>query len=240
MPADTSFDLRDAYVLELLALVLEQTDADYGPAELRAAPFRVSQSRAARLIRDSEYLDIIWAMTSRQREETLLPVRIPLMRGLMGARLLVVRREHVGRFAAVDNLRELREFALAQGHDWPDTPVLRANRLTVETSSDGDSLFRMLAHARVDAVPRAITETWAEADSYHRHDLAVEPDILLLYPAPNYFFVAYGQGRSAKAPARGTGTGDCGWQLSGTVRPASFDRPGLAAASDRRHPDHQT
>ena len=190
MPTDTSFDLRDAYVLELLALVLEQTEADYGPAALRAAPFRVSQSRAARLIRDGEYLDIIWAMTSRQREETLLPVRIPLMRGLMGARLLLVRREHVGRFAAVDNLRELREFALAQGHDWPDTPVLRANRLTVETSSDGDSLFRMLAHARVDAVPRAITEIWAEADSYRRHDLAVEPGLLLLYPAPNYFFVA--------------------------------------------------
>lgn len=190
MPPDTSFDKRDDYVLALLRLALDKTAEDHGPARLQAAPFRMSQARAERLIRDGEYLDILWAMTSRERESVLQPIRIPLMRGLMGTRVLLVQEDRLGQLAGVDTLMALRRHPLAQGHDWPDTAILRANALQVETSSNFDSLFRMLARGRVDAVPRSITEIWAEQALYDRFGLAVEPDLLLLYRAPNYFFVA--------------------------------------------------
>ncbi|MCK8515612.1 transporter substrate-binding domain-containing protein [Methylonatrum kenyense] len=190
MPSDTSFDRRDDYALALLQLALEKTTEDHGPARLEAAPFRVSQARAERLIRDGDYLDVLWAMTSRDREAVLLPVRIPLMRGLMGARVLVVTKDRRGRMAEVESLMALRGYPLAQGHDWPDSAILRANALHVETSSDFHSLFRMLARGRVAAVPRSITEIWAEQDLHERFQLTVEPDLLLLYRAPNYFFVS--------------------------------------------------
>lgn len=162
MPPDTSFDQRDAYALALLQLALDRNVDDHGLARLQQAPFRVSQARAARLTRDGDYLDILWVMSSQQRESVLRPVRIPLMRGLMGARVLVVRRDRQGQMSGVDTLRDLQQHPLDQGHDWPDTAILRANGRRVQTSSDFHSLFRMLARERVDAVPRSITEIRAE------------------------------------------------------------------------------
>ena len=36
-------------------------------------------------------LDVIWAMTSEQREQELLPIRAPILKGLIGYRIMVIQ-----------------------------------------------------------------------------------------------------------------------------------------------------
>lgn len=152
---------------------------------------RVSHARALLEIGDPKgAADIVWTMTSREREQQLRPIRIPLDRGLFGWRLLLVRQGEAGRFAGVRRLADLQRFSFLQGHDWPDARILEANGLRVERSSSFDSLFPMLLRGRADALPRGAVEVADEL----RHipaarQLALEPALVLRYPTAVYYFV---------------------------------------------------
>ena len=141
---------------------------------------------------DADFFAGRWArVTDRQREASgLLPVRIPIDRGLMGWRLLLVRRSELAPWAQVRSLKALGERLAGQGHDWPDTAILRANGLKVGTSSGYDALFRMLAAGRVDYFPRSILEIDAEMAGGRHPELAIAPNLMLQYPAAAYLFVS--------------------------------------------------
>jgi hypothetical protein len=133
----------------------------------------------------------MWTMTDRERESSgALPVRIPIDRGLMGWRVLLVRRADLPAWARLRGLAELKQRVAGQGHDWPDTAILRANGLQVSTSSGYDALFRMLASGRFDYFPRAVFEVDAELAGGRHRELAVVPNLMLHYPAAAYLFVS--------------------------------------------------
>lgn len=187
---DTEVDARDAYFLELLELALSRTEEDFGPYRLTMAPVQMTQSRAIRSLLGGTYVDVIWTMTSPQREQQLLPVRVPLLRGLMGVRVPVVQMDDRALLADVADPVSLRRFRAGQGHDWPDTAILEANSIPVALASDYESLFRMLGRGRIDHVPRSVAELGAEGALYETYDLAVGDGPLIVYHAPIYYFVA--------------------------------------------------
>lgn len=131
----------------------------------------------------------MWTVTSIDREKQLLPVRIPLVKGLLGHRVLIIRKEDQDKFAAVNTIKDLQQYTAGQGHDWPDTKILRANQFTVVTTSTYDGLFEMLSAQRFDFFPRGINEAWQEIEAQENSNMIVENNILLYYPSPIYFFV---------------------------------------------------
>ena len=136
-------------------------------------------------------IDLMWTMTDSQRESSgLLPVRVPIDRGLLGWRLLLVRRSELAQWQKVRTLKDLGQRLAGQGHDWPDTAILRANGLQVGTSSVYDALFRMLAAGRIDYFPRSILEIDAEMAGGRHPELAIAPGLMLHYPAAAYLFVS--------------------------------------------------
>lgn len=136
-------------------------------------------------------VDLMWTMTDSRRESSgLLPVRIPIDRGLLGWRLLLVRRSELAQWSRVRSLKDLASRLAGQGHDWPDTTILRANGLQVGTSSVYDALFRMLAAGRIECFPRSILEIDAEMADGRYPELAIAPDLMLHYPAAAYLFVS--------------------------------------------------
>lgn len=185
----TEWDTRNDYFLDVLRLALDKTRAEYGDYVLEPSSQAMPQSRAIRLLSDNQELDVLWSMTSRQREAQLLPVRIPLLKGLMGYRLFIIRAEDQTWFDNVRTLDQLRELRAGQGHDWPDTEILRANGFHVETSTEYEDLFRMLEAGRFDFFPRALNEPWSEVTASGSDHLTVEQQLLLYYPTASYFFV---------------------------------------------------
>lgn len=189
-PAATSAeDTRSNYFIRLLGLALEETRADFGPYRLVPVSDLSYQSRAIAQLAQGQDLDLLWTMTSREREEQLLPVRIPLLKGLMGYRLFIIRKPDAARFARINDLAGLRQLSAGQGHDWPDTSILRANGFTVVTSANYNSLFMMLESQHFDFMPRAITEPYDELAVRPQLNLMVEPHLALYYPTAEYFFV---------------------------------------------------
>ncbi|ALT78463.1 substrate-binding periplasmic protein [Paucibacter sp. KCTC 42545] len=177
------------YCIEVLKLAVEHCGVSY---QLKPVLQPVGQGRAIRQLSAGEGpLNILWSMTSAERERDLLPLRFPLDRGLMGWRLLLVRKAEQQRFAQIRSLEELRGLTAVQMHDWPDTQILRANGLQVGTGSSYENLFAMLQHGRTDYFPRSVLEIAEDLERFGtRHDLAIAPGLLLRYPTAFYFFVS--------------------------------------------------
>lgn len=184
--AETPGDRRDDYPVDLLTLALQKTGKPY---ELKPEEAFMLQVRAISEL-ERGGLDVLWTMTTAEREKMLLPVRIPIDRGMLGWRLLLVRQNALPRFAAVTTPGQLKALTAGQGFDWPDTPVLREAGFTVDTSVRYADIFRKLASGRIDYFPRSVQEIWDELELHAGEGLAVEPTLALHYPAAMYFFVS--------------------------------------------------
>jgi hypothetical protein len=174
------------YFVKVLELAIAKSGGDY---VLESWDLKLLKGRALYELEHGKHLDVVWAMTNRERENALLPVRIPLDRGLSGWRLALIRKDDVARFQSVQTLDDLRHLNAGQGYDWADTPVLRANGLPVTTGANADSLSMMLAARRFDYFPRSIRQIWQEAEQQHDKGLVIESSLALHYPAAVYFFV---------------------------------------------------
>lgn len=182
-------DVRSVYAQRLLELVLQRAYTTY---RLELHPVRMQQGRAIVRLKNGQGIEVLSTMTSADREQELLPVRIPIDKGLIGWRLLLINKEQAQKFASVGSLKELKMLLAGQGSDWPDVRIMRANGLTVyDGTSNYVSLFSMLERQRIDYFPRSVTEIWSEADQYQQR-LMVEPSIVLRYPSAMYYFVRKG------------------------------------------------
>jgi hypothetical protein len=185
--AETDVDERDRYPVQLLKLALSKTDSRI---ELRPHAVFMLQVRAMREVEGQSGLDIVWTMTSREREQALLPIRIPIDRGLLGWRLLLVRPAREPVFAQVHSVEGLKALRGGQGADWPDTAILRSAGLAIDESVRYGDLFQKLAAGRIDYFPRSVQEIWGELDSHHDQGFVIEPTLALHYPTAMYFFVS--------------------------------------------------
>jgi len=181
-------DRRSEYFVQLLKMALEKTETELNKVKLEST-IKMQQGRAVQQLLVGKNIDIIWTVTSISREEKLLPIRIPLLKGLLGHRVLIIRKEDKNKFSSVTNLNDLKQFTAGQGHDWPDTEILRANQLDVTTASNYEGLFAMLEARRFDYFPRGVNEAWQELEVQKKSNLIVDDHILLYYPSPIYFFV---------------------------------------------------
>jgi len=181
-------DRRSEYFVQLLKMALEKTETELNKVKLEST-IKMQQGRAVQQLLMGKNIDIIWTVTSISREEKLLPIRIPLLKGLLGHRVLIIRKEDKNKFSSVTNLNDLKQFTAGQGHDWPDTEILRANQLDVTTASNYEGLFAMLEARRFDYFPRGVNEAWQELEVQKKSNLIVDDHILLYYPSPIYFFV---------------------------------------------------
>ncbi|UPW18986.1 transporter substrate-binding domain-containing protein [Agarivorans sp. TSD2052] len=182
-------DYRSAYFIELLTLALDKTQAAYGNYKLTPNNVRMTQERSLQQLRENQGIDVVWTMSSAKREDDFLPIRIPLLKGLLGQRLLMIRRQDTERFAQVKTLQDLSNFSAGQGRGWPDNQILEANGLNVIKGINYDGLFGMLQRQRFDYFPRGVSEIYHELQQHREQDFVAEPNLVLSYRAPIYFFV---------------------------------------------------
>ncbi|MBB1521117.1 substrate-binding periplasmic protein [Aquipseudomonas guryensis] len=198
--APSGEEYRHEYALAQLQLALNKVGSHLQP---RPSKQPMEQERALLSLEEGGSVDVVWSMTSIERERRLLPVRIPLDKGLYGWRIALLRADRAQLLRRVRSLDDLQALSAGQGHDWPDTAILRHNGLPVVVTSSYDSLFRMLDAGRFDYFPRAVIEIWDEAR--HRSDAAITVDrhLLLHYPTALYFFFSPHNPELANSVRRG-------------------------------------
>lgn len=179
------------YRWKLLELALSHTQATAHPFKLVAYADDVTQNRGMQLLQ-SGAIDVIALGTNTERESRMLPIKIDILRGIVGFRLFVIRATDQARIAHMDEPTLRKQLTFGLNSQWADLPIMRANGFTVETSSSYENLFSMLVAGRFDAFPRGLNEANRELDERKQSypQLAVEQTKALFFPYPVYFWVS--------------------------------------------------
>ncbi len=191
-PPEDPTDQRHSYYWSLLDAALQSNRDRYGDYRVSAYGQALSFDRAAAEVeRGDGWVNIVARATGRELERRLLPVRLPLDKGLLGTRLLLVTPATQARLATVNTLAELRQFTIGQQRAWSDVPILQAAGFRLTLTDRYAPLFPMLAAGRFDLFPRGVIEIVHEWRAHQdRHpELVIEPRLALQYPMPRYFFV---------------------------------------------------
>jgi ABC-type amino acid transport substrate-binding protein len=204
-------DRRYDYAAQLLQLALSKSGVDY---RIEPAAFPMNQERQVLELEAGRSIDVGPIPSSAEREARLLPIMIPLNKGMLGWRLGLIRKGERASFARVRSLDDLKRVRIAQGQEWPDTQILGANGIDVITAPRYEGLFKMLVGKRFDYFPRSVMEIWDEQEN-NASTLEVEPHLALHYFYDAYFMVNRGNARLAH---------DIGTGLEKAVADGSFDR----------------
>ncbi len=189
-PLPGRLDQTHDYVLKLLKHSIKITNDKYGPLEIANASYESNSiSRRIRQVISGK-TDVVWSVTSTKLEKMLIPVRIPLYKGVYGFRLFLIRKDDQARFNNVRTLKDLKPFIFGQAHDSDEIDVLDKAGLIVEKSSTYEGTFKMLAYKRFDCLPKSINEIFAELNQFGKQliNLKIEDNLVLYYHKPVYFF----------------------------------------------------
>lgn len=204
-PAPQSpLDTRGADWIKLLEAALQRTEG----AAVRLAPSHepLSELRQfAELDADSGLLHVTVAVPSVRRKTRAIGIDFDTRRGLLGMRVSLADQQRLPAIAGVRELEDLRRLTIGQGLGWVDVDVYRSNGLEVVTAPRYDNLFRMLLAGRFDLFPRGLGEVYDEFDAREKAmpRLAIEPSLLLVYPAPCHLYFAPGQAAIAARVEKG-------------------------------------
>lgn len=206
---------QENYYHGLLRLVLQRTEEEYGVCDIAQTEEMLTRMRSAALIDRNQGVDLFWGTTTIARESLLQPIRIPLLKGLMKHKIFLIHADDQAKFSAVKNLEDLQELRAGQGADWPDTTIFLANGIDVVTSTNYESLYKRLAAKRFDFFPRGSNQILSELRHNADKNIVVERDLVLVYPAPVYFFVGQENTKLAQRIEKG---------LRSLIADGSFDR----------------
>jgi hypothetical protein len=185
---ENTYREQASYFITLLKMSLDKTKGSSGGYIIKYYEDYMPEKRIVQSLKGGKLLNLAWMMTSEEREKDLLPVRIPLLKGLLGYRVFIINKEDQWIFSEIKTLGGLKGLVAGQGRDWPDTIILRSNGLKVNTAIRYESLFDMLERKRFDYFPRGINEPWSEIRQRPHQNFMVEEELLLRYKAPVYFF----------------------------------------------------
>ncbi|UTF58632.1 hypothetical protein [Gilvimarinus sp. DA14] len=182
---------RIAHETAVVKLALEKSHDRYGDYWFEIDTTSYSRTRTLRSLLAGETINTISAPAQTYlkggESPPLLLVPVPLLRGTLGKRLLIVKRERLPEFRGLRSPQALAQFSAGLGFDWIDTQIFAQSQLPYTTGSDTKQLFAMLLHGRYDYLPLGMLEAEAalEASGYSAQ-LAIVDDLLLEYPLPVY------------------------------------------------------
>ncbi|WP_016956506.1 hypothetical protein [Catenovulum agarivorans] len=139
---------------------------------------------------DAGEIDIMWLNTSQELEDRFIPVRIPMFKGLMSYRVLMIRQGNEQRFVGIGNFSQFKDLKAGVGRFWTTTKVFKAEGINSVLTTKTPNLYPMLEGGRFDYIPRGVMEIAPELKKYSNLPLALETTLLLHLPTAVYPFVS--------------------------------------------------
>lgn len=188
-------DPRVEYPLGLLRLAFAKTGIE---VDLRPSDLTMEIGRQVQALESGRGLDILWSGLSVEWERRLLPVYVPMYRGMLGMRVMAVRAgDPIPDWSKLRTLEDIRglDLTFGQGVGWPAVAILRANGLSVSETAY-DRLYDQLSGGRVAAIPRGFMELLPEIAG--RPGIAPEAGLMLVYRHDNLFYLRQGADEVAR------------------------------------------
>lgn len=152
----------------------------------------IPQSRIDFMLKTGN-LDIHWYLKGREIDKSLLPINVELTKGLIGKRVLFIRKGEQNQYNKIKNLEDLRKSTLfgAFGKGWYDAKIWEYNKLKYyEQDGDWTNLFKMISSGqrKIDYLSRGVTEILYEYPAVFEM-LDIEENLLFSYDSDFIFYL---------------------------------------------------
>jgi ABC-type amino acid transport substrate-binding protein len=184
--------IRQEYELDLIKLVLAECDFPFANTFIKDD--RTDYPKAVdegNIFRKGADVCVTVAGNSKFVQGDFIPIYMPLMYGLLGHRLLVIREADAELFAAIKSPKALSKLVAGVPDTWADANILRANQLKVNETGTLDTIFSVLKDGECDYLAFGANEITAIFESQPNvSGLVLEQTLRLYYPMALVFYVA--------------------------------------------------
>jgi len=183
-------DIRNQYLWRVLRGALEHTRDRWGDYVLEPSIAMHEKRRIYVLEHNEAGINVSLFPAQKGLDKTLVPVRIPVDRGMLGYRVLLIRDTEQPLFDKVHSVEALKQFTFGLLSFWEDVPIMKEAGLNVVSGTSYEGLFKMLSAGRFNAFSRSSSEVLQEY-GLRQKDLPgvmLEKHLLLHYPMPAYFW----------------------------------------------------
>jgi hypothetical protein len=185
-------DQRNKYFETLLEKILNRKANTRESTRVVQAKVSFSEKRMLHELKAGANLQVVAEVSNPEWDEKLLPVRIPIRKGIHGYRLFLINRQDQPAYRKVTTLSDLKKFATGAGPKWSTLTVMEKAGFRVEAGDTYSTLFNMLKFRRFTSLGRGIDEAFREREKFSKlnSDLVVEESLGLYFPLPTYFYVS--------------------------------------------------
>jgi hypothetical protein len=118
-------------------------------------------------------------------------INMPLAKGLLGYRLLIVRNESLQTFQSLRQSKDLQALSVGVPATWADAELFRQNQFNVVERGTLDDIFIRLRNKEFDFFALGANEI---EEVFEQHvepldDLSIETSMMIYYPFPLIFYV---------------------------------------------------
>lgn len=184
---------RQDYEREMLDAVLTATVPARGPYTIVESREDYPRAEDEASVFRSKGFDIFGTVAGNQKlaNEQKILIPLPLMKGILGYRILIVRKADAQKFATIKTAAELKALRMGIPETWADAGLFRHNGYPVVEKGGFDDLFQRLENKEFDYVTFGANEVsgvFAERAA-KSGKLIIEPSLLVYYPFPLVFYV---------------------------------------------------
>lgn len=141
---------------------------------------------------DKGELSFFWSLENAQLNEKYIAIKVGLTDGLIGKRVLLIKKGEQPIYDQVKNLQDFKQLDLVagMGKGWFDVEIWKKNGLKYkESSGNWRSIFKMIPHGRdYNYISRGVNEIQVEAKEYT--NLEIEKNLLFNYDHDCYFYLS--------------------------------------------------
>lgn len=188
----SAMDKRTEYKNEVIIRALELTVDEFGPFDYKLLDIRMNRYRALPAIQKGYPNNIYIAPANKLWDENTTAIKIPIRRGLLNYRLLLINKKNIKKFEQVKTLDDLKSLTGGLRNGWITVDVFKKAGLNTVTSENFDGLFVLLDSHHFDYIPRGIYEIFDEYDlrKDFLKNISIEQNIVIHLPMPTYIYVS--------------------------------------------------
>lgn len=183
---------RQEYEREVLAAALAVTNKTHGDWNLSIDNTSYPAAEDEASVFRAKNFDIFGTVAGNQKlvNEKKILIPLPLMKGLLGYRILIIRAEDKEKFAAIKSTKTLQKLRAGIPETWADAELFRQNGYQVVEKGSFDDLFTRLHNKEFDYVSLGANEVAGVfAERAATGQFIIEETLLLYYPFPLVFYV---------------------------------------------------
>lgn len=184
---------RQQYEREVLEAALKATNGSHGPWQLQEDLTEYPLAADEASVFRTKGVDIFGTVAGNAKlaDEKKIVIPLPLMKGLLGYRILIIRAADKAKFAAITSAAQLQQLRMGIPSTWADAELFRQNGYKVEEKGSFDDLFTRLENKEFDYVTFGANEVTGVFNERAAASgkLVVDTSLLVFYPFPLVFYV---------------------------------------------------